>query len=1065
MTNRTRNTGLTQVLGGFLLLFIAVATATAQNDAITVEGASGSVGQPAELNVYIRDVMGNTIDYTGAAEDGVYELNIIINFDPTLVDAIAVESGPPLIANPPTFMITQTTVSSGKVGAYAAYLAPLTALPLTLGSPAPGDLVMKLLVTPSAQAAGQTINFTYTNDDMLLIGFDGAPVLQQSMGNLDVNVGSISVSGGAPPEIVSFSVDPTSVIQGSAAQLSWEVNNATSVSIDQGIGSVASQSSTSVTPSATTTYTLTASNSNGSDSAMTTLTVSSLPVPVITSFAADPAQIEEGESTTLSWDVDGADSVEILPTLGSVGANGMQIVSPTETTTYTLTATNAGGSVSQMVTINVSAVPVPVIDLFSASEAAILAGDRSTLSWQVSGATTIDIQPDVGNVLASASTIVEPTQTTTYTLSASNAGGTVSETVTVTVYPQVEIVAFSVSPNQILEGQSAELTWNVLHSDSVVLTPGDLTLQPSGSMTVQPTQTTDYFITVTGPLDQERLGLATLVVTGDPSLNLSKSTVALGGNLNSDTVTLGVNTAGSFEWSISALPTWLTATPQEGTISMASPVEIQLSVDRKALFPGRAVSADLVFSADGLLSTQMSLTAERAESADEAYIYFPLVEADALSQATIAIVNTSETSVDCLLQIFAADGTLAVPVVETELAPLASFRESVQDLPDGAAWAVASLTGSTSKRAGISGTGSVTVRTLDGEELYGLGPSKGRADQLRVPHIAKDTVNFFTRGAVVNLDDAARTSSVAVKSQAGADQGNFEIGAQVSGGQTVYDYETLLGPSIAEAGWGSIGFDIPEAKGGLAAEVFGFKPAESEGTKNRRTVGVGIDGEAVNELYFAHIAANLENFWTAIVVINASANEAQVDVAPYRVPSADDAGELIDGGFTLSLNPGEKRTFVVILGVEPAFGEGASWVKFTATEPLIGYELFANPDSSPGEQFAGLEAITSLGRNLVFPHTENAVSEGFTAVAVVNPGDETANITLSLISASGVRKEAVETNIQPKSKRTFLAALLFAESTIDLGDTILVESDRDIAGFELYGTQDKTIGAVLSTAY
>jgi hypothetical protein len=236
-------------------------------------------------------------------------------------------------------------------------------------------------------------------------------------------------------------------------------------------------------------------------------------------------------------------------------------------------------------------------------------------------------------------------------------------------------------------------------------------------------------------------------------------------------------------------------------------------------------------------------------------------------------------------------------------------------------------------------------------------------------------------------------------------------------------------------------------------------------------VGVGIDGVAMQDIYFAHIAANRENFWTAIVVINASENEAEVEVSAYRVATTDDPGELIDRGAEPNFAPGEKRTYV-ILGDREDLGEGADWVKFTSTEPLFGYELFANPDASTGEQFAGMEAITQLGQNLVFPHTEDAVVDGatFTAVAVVNPGDSVANITISLLSADGIRKEAVETNIQPRGKRTFLAEgtcaiCLFAEGAVSLGDTILVESDRDIAGFELYGTQDKTIGAVLSTAY
>lgn len=66
---------------------------------------------------------------------------------------------------------------------------------------------------------------------------------------------------------------PASVTAGQSATLSWSTSNATSVSIDQGIGPVASSGTRSVTPSTTTTYTVTASNAVGSASSTSTITV------------------------------------------------------------------------------------------------------------------------------------------------------------------------------------------------------------------------------------------------------------------------------------------------------------------------------------------------------------------------------------------------------------------------------------------------------------------------------------------------------------------------------------------------------------------------------------------------------------------------------------------------------------------------------------------------------------------------------------------------------------------------------------------------------------------------
>jgi len=70
-------------------------------------------------------------------------------------------------------------------------------------------------------------------------------------------------------------------------------------------------------------------------------------LPVIESFVADPRGLLAGGGTaTLSWQVDGADSLAIDNAVGEVSGESVT-VTVTETTTFTLTATNAEGSSSQ----------------------------------------------------------------------------------------------------------------------------------------------------------------------------------------------------------------------------------------------------------------------------------------------------------------------------------------------------------------------------------------------------------------------------------------------------------------------------------------------------------------------------------------------------------------------------------------------------------------------------------------------------------------------------------------------------------------------------------------------
>lgn len=80
--------------------------------------------------------------------------------------------------------------------------------------------------------------------------------------------------------------------------------------------------------------------------------------PTIATLVAEPSTIDRGQSSTLRWVVEGADEISINQGIGTVMASGSRQVFPSNTTTYTLTARNAGGSVTRSATVNVN-VPQP----------------------------------------------------------------------------------------------------------------------------------------------------------------------------------------------------------------------------------------------------------------------------------------------------------------------------------------------------------------------------------------------------------------------------------------------------------------------------------------------------------------------------------------------------------------------------------------------------------------------------------------------------------------------------------------------------------------------------------
>lgn len=118
--------------------------------------------------------------------------------------------------------------------------------------------------------------------------------------------------------------------------------------------------------------------------------------------------------------------------------------------------------------------PPPSITAFSSNPATGYGGQPCTLSWTVSGATRITIDNGVGDVTGLATKLVQPLQTTTYTLTASNAGGDRTASTTITVN-----TAIVIPPTTKVADAAATQGLTSVSSNGSVLTfsPGSATLQ------------------------------------------------------------------------------------------------------------------------------------------------------------------------------------------------------------------------------------------------------------------------------------------------------------------------------------------------------------------------------------------------------------------------------------------------------------------------------------------------------------------------------------------------------------------------------------------------------------
>ncbi len=233
----------------------------------------------------------------------------------------------------------------------------------------------------------------------------------------------------APPTAL-MSANPTTVSLGSPSTLTWSTTGATSVSISNGVGSVAASGSVQVSPTATTAYVLTATGPGGQTTAQATVTIS----PPTASMSASPTTVGLGSPTTLTWSTTSAASVSINNGVGIVAASGSMQVTPTTNTTYVLTATGPSGQATAQAGVAIAA---PTASL-SASPTSILAGNLAYLTWGATNGTSASISNGVGAVspVSGGSVGVQPATTTTYTLTVTGPGGQITAQATVTVTPQ-----------------------------------------------------------------------------------------------------------------------------------------------------------------------------------------------------------------------------------------------------------------------------------------------------------------------------------------------------------------------------------------------------------------------------------------------------------------------------------------------------------------------------------------------------------------------------------------------------------------------------------------------------
>jgi peptidoglycan-associated lipoprotein len=158
--------------------------------------------------------------------------------------------------------------------------------------------------------------------------------------------------GCAKPKI-KMQVSKDRVQQGEDVRVTWIAENAKDVTLN---GQMVDRKSGAqvFTPDNDTTYTVVARRGKKEARDSKAVAVTARPPRPNIRISTDQEAIQQGQSTTLRWTSNNAETVTIND-LGTVPPSGSRVVSPSQSTTYTATATGRGGTDSASTRVSVTA--------------------------------------------------------------------------------------------------------------------------------------------------------------------------------------------------------------------------------------------------------------------------------------------------------------------------------------------------------------------------------------------------------------------------------------------------------------------------------------------------------------------------------------------------------------------------------------------------------------------------------------------------------------------------------------------------------------------------------------